>query len=220
MGRQEPCEEGIDSISLKLTDFVVNKEQVFTAADIYSRQGKKIGLVTFSYYIESDSTLLVDCEFRPDTAAISNMPRLGLTFTMPADEAKTMTYFGREGETYVDRMQAGRISTYTLTPEESFPIYNKPGSAGNRTQTRYVTFNPAGLLISSDHNFQFSAYPYTDDEVTRALHINDLTPGKLVTVHLDYYQTGVGTATCGSDVLPKYYLPVENRGFRFCFHVE
>lgn len=33
-------EEGIDSISLKLTDFVVNKEQVFTAADIYSRQGK------------------------------------------------------------------------------------------------------------------------------------------------------------------------------------
>lgn len=213
-------EEGIDSISLKLTDFVVNKEQVFTAADIYSRQGKKIGLVTFSYYIESDSTLLVDCEFRPDTAAISNMPRLGLTFTMPADEAKTMTYFGREGETYVDRMQAGRISTYTLTPEESFPIYNKPGSAGNRTQTRYVTFNPAGLLISSDRNFQFSAYPYIDDEVTRALHINDLTPGKLVTVHLDYYQTGVGTATCGSDVLPKYYLPVENRGFRFSFHVE
>ena len=39
-----------------------------------------------------------------------------------------------------------------------------------------------------------------------------------MTVHLDAEQTGVGTATCGPDVLPKYHIAVEPTEFTFFFH--
>ena len=96
-------------------------------------------------------------------------------------------------------------------------MYNKPSTAGNHTQTRYVQFGGCGVRVDADAQFQFSAYPYGDDMVQRALHTCDLTPQDFVTVHLDAAQTGVGTATCGPDVLPKYYLPIAPYDFTFYF---
>ena len=51
----------------------------------------------------------------------------------------------------------------------------------------------------------------------KAQHQSDAVAGDEVTVHLDAEQTGVGTATCGPDVLPKYYVPVVPRTFTFYF---
>ena len=42
----------------------------------------------------------------------------------------------------------------------------------------------------------------------------------MVTVHLDAEQTGVGTATCGPDVLPKYRIPVHDTPFSFFFKLK
>ena len=153
----------------------------------------------------------------PDTTVIKNIPRLGLTFMVPESVASTVTYLGRSGETYVDRMSAGRIGRYTVKPVDDFYVYNKPSAAGNHTQVRWMELDGASLLVTSGAQFQFSAYPYTDAEVQRALHTSDLIPGDLVTVHLDAEQTGVGTATCGPDVLPKYYVPVRPYNFSFYF---
>ena len=54
-----------------------------------------------------------------------------------------------------------------------------------------------------------------DDAGYDFLRSNDLVPESNVTVHLDAAQTGVGTATCGPDVLPKYYIPVKPTRFTF-----
>ena len=114
-------------------------------------------------------------------------------------------------------MSAGRIGKYTVKPVDDFYIYNKPGAAGNHTQVRWMDLDGANLKISADGLFQFSAYPYNDSDIQRAQHQTDLTPGELVTVHLDASQTGVGTATCGPDVYPWYFIPVEQTKFTFYF---
>ena len=134
---------------------------------------------------------------------------------VPDAVANTVSYLGRSGETYVDRKAAGRIGRYTVRPVDDFFIYNVPSAAGNHTDVRWTRLDGAGLKISSDALFQFSAYPYSDSNVRRATHINDLVPESNVTVHLDAAQTGVGTATCGPDVLPKYYIPVKPTRFTF-----
>ena len=211
-------EEGIDSIYQTATKIAMDKKGVVSvAATIYGRKGNRIADADYSYSVNADGTLAISCTFLPDTAAIHNMPRLGLTYTMPEADCKTVTYFGRSGETYVDRMQAGRVGTYTFVPEEEFHLYVKPKSAGNHTQTRYVTFPDADMRVSSDALFQFSVYPYADSALQAAQHMSDLTPGAECTVHLDAAQTGVGTATCGPDVLPKYYLPIQPTSFTFYF---
>ena len=73
------------------------------------------------------------------------------------------------------------------------------------------------MRVSSDALFQFSVYPYADSALQAAQHMSDLIPGAECTVHLDAAQTGVGTATCGPDVLPKYYLPIQPTSFTFYF---
>lgn len=210
-------EEGLDSISQQAASIKFKNNTVTAETKILGRTGKVIASATFSYMVDADGQLAIECDFRPDTAVIKNLPRLGLTFMVPDAVAKTVTYLGRSGETYVDRMSAGRIGRYTVKPVDDFYIYNKPSTAGNHTQVRWAELDGAPVKISSNKLFQFSAYPYSDAEIQRALHTSDLTPGEFVTVHLDAGQTGVGTATCGPDVLPKYYIPVEPTKFTFYF---
>ena len=210
-------EEGLDSISQRLTGLKVKNNVVTASTEILGRTGAVIATAEFFYSVNSDGRLAIDCSFVPDTTVIKNIPRLGLTFMVPESVASTVTYLGRSGETYVDRMSAGRIGRYTVKPVGDFYVYNKPSSAGNHTQVRWMELDGASLLVTSGAQFQFSAYPYTDAEVQRALHTSDLIPGDLVTVHLDAEQTGVGTATCGPDVLPKYYVPVRPYNFSFYF---
>lgn len=210
-------EEGLDSVSQRLLSLTFKKNVVTAATEILGRKGNVIAKATFTYSVNKDGRLSVGCDFVPDTTIIKNMPRLGLTFMVPERMASTVTYLGRSGETYVDRMSAGRIGKYTVKPADDFYVYNKPSAAGNHTQVRWFELDGAPLKISSDAQFQFSAYPYSDAEVQRALHTSDLVPGKFVTVHIDAEQTGVGTATCGPDVLPKYYVPVTPTKFIFYF---
>lgn len=210
-------EEGIDSIYQRAQRITMNKNTVSVQATIYGRTGQRVAEANYDYSVNADGTLALSCTFLPDTAVIKNMPRLGLTYTMPEADCKTVTYFGRSGETYVDRMQAGRVGTYTFNPEKEFHLYVKPKSAANHTQTRYVNFPGAGLDVRSTKLFQFSVYPYADADLSAAQHMSDLVPGNFCTVHLDAEQTGVGTATCGPDVLEKYYIPVEPTSFTFYF---
>lgn len=207
--------QGIDTIKQQLTDLKVKKNVVTATTNIINAKGSVIAKADFTYSVNAEGHLAIGCNFMPDTAILKNIPRLGLTFTVPSPLASTVTYLGRSGETYVDRMAAGRIGLYTVKPVDDFHIYNKPSAAGNHTQVRHFTLNGANLRINSDKLFQFSAYPYADDDVQRAQHISDLTPGNDVTIHLDAEQTGVGTATCGPDVLPKYYVPIKNTNFTF-----
>lgn len=210
-------EEGIDSIYQRAQRITLNKNTVSVQATIYGRTGQRVAEANYDYSVNADGTLALSCTFLPDTAVIKNMPRLGLTYTMPEADCKTVSYFGRSGETYVDRMQAGRVGTYTFNPEKEFHLYVKPKSAANHTQTRYVNFPGAGLDVRSNKLFQFSVYPYADADLSAAQHMSDLVPGQYCTVHLDAEQTGVGTATCGPDVLEKYFLPIEPTTFTFYF---
>lgn len=214
-------EAGLDSISQKMTSLKVKNNTVYVTSQILGRSGSVIASATYAYSIDNDGQLAIDCDFIPDTAVIRNMPRLGLTFTVPEAMASSVTYLGRSGETYADRKAAGRIGLQTVKPVDDFHIYNKPSAAGNHTDVRWVALNGSGLKItSSKKDFQFSAYPYADGDVQRAQHISDLIPGNCVTVHLDAEQTGVGTATCGPDVLPKYYVPVQPTKFSFYFSTK
>lgn len=210
-------EAGLDSISQRLTDLKFKNNVVTVSSQIIGAKGVEVGTADYTYSVNADGTFAVNVKFNPDTAVVKNMPRVGLTFRMPETECGDVTYFGRSGETYVDRMSAGRVGVWTVKPVDDFYVYNKPSAAGNHTQVRYLTFNGSNIKVSSDGQFQFSAYPYGDDMIQKAEHTNDLTAQPFVTVHLDAAQTGVGTATCGPDVLDKYYLPIEPFDFTFYF---
>ena len=53
---------------------------------------------------------------------------------------------------------------------------------------------------------EVSAHYFTTKDIELAQHTYDLKKRDFVTLHLDYRQTGLGSASCGPDTLPQYQL--------------
>ena len=211
---------GLSSVSQQVTSIEPIKNGFEVAVALANAQGQLVGTGTLTYTLDRKGLLMVNTRFTPDTTVVKSLPRVGLTFGMPAEKSRRVTYLGRgDMETYVDRL-AGKIAIYETTPDEMFHCYVVPQATGNRTDTRWATLSDEaghGWKIVADAPFQFSATPYSDACIDAATHVNELQADGTVTVHIDAAQTGVGTATCGPGVLPAYRLPLETYQFGFTF---
>lgn len=209
---------GLDNLVQKATFVESSAKGGKAKVELLNAEGRKVGTADFLYALKKDGTLEVKTTFVPDTAVVTSLARVGLAFEMP-DTYNQVSYLGRgEHETYADRNQSGRIGIYHTDAERMFHYYVKPQATGNRTDVRWMNLTDEagnGLAFRSDKHFQFSVIPFTDMNVDKATHINELQRTGVVTVHLDAEQSGVGTATCGPGVLPQYLVPVQKHTFEF-----
>ncbi|MFC2762403.1 MAG: glycoside hydrolase family 2 TIM barrel-domain containing protein [Prevotella denticola] len=213
-------EEGIDSISQRVTKIVRNRDVTRAETEILSRKGNVIGKANFTYKPQKNGALAVKVTFMPDTAVIKSLARVGLSFRMD-DSFGKVEYYGRgDIETYSDRRQAGRIGRYRTTAEAMFHYYVKPQATGNRTDVRWMSLSDTKnrLMVAARSPFQFSVVPFSDSVIDRATHINQLSRDGLLTIHLDAEQSGVGTATCGPGVAPKYRVSIQSATFEFVLY--
>ena len=209
---------GLDQLSQKVVSLKESKSTATARVEVLNAKGTKVGDADFIYSLNAAGALKVKVTFRPDTAVVKSMARLGLAFEMN-DTFGNVAYLGRgDNETYADRMQSGKIGLYRTTAERMFHYYVTPQSTGNRTDVRWMKLEDEagqGIFVDSNRPFQFSVVPFTDDVLEKARHINDLERNGRITVHLDTEQAGVGTATCGPGVQPQYRVPLTEQSFEF-----
>lgn len=209
---------GLDSLKQQVVSIDKKKNKIITTIHLVNNKQQQVASATILYAKEKDGAIAIKVDFKPDTAIIKSMARLGLVFEM-FDAYQDIKYLGRgDVETYADRKSAGEIGIYNTTVEKAFHYYVTPQSTGNRTDTRWVNLTNEqgqGIGIDAKQPFQFSIIPFEDQILDRAKHINELQRTGVVTIHLDAEQAGVGTATCGPGVLPPYRVPVKNTQFEF-----
>ena len=63
-----------------------------------------------------------------------------------------------------------------------------------------------GLLCIGMEDFSFNASHFTPHDLTAAEHPHELTRRDETIVHLDYMNSGVGSNSCGPELLPQYRL--------------
>jgi beta-galactosidase len=141
----------------------------------------------------------------PDEFA--DLPRVGVRFTLPA-EFDRMAWFGRgPHENYPDRNASASLGAWSGAPDES--PYLVPQEFGLRTDCREITFKagkrwltitPTGGLL------HFSATHHTVEQLYAAPDVPSLERIDGLAVHLDIAHRGLGTASCGPDVLDRYKL--------------
>lgn len=209
---------GLDKLTQRALSVKTSARGGRSEVELLNVRNERLGTATFIYTLKKDGALDVQMHFVPDTAVVTSLARVGLTFEMP-DAYSRVAYLGRgEHETYIDRNESGRIGVYHTDVERMFHYYVRPQATGNRTDVRWMQLADEageGLAFRSDVPFQFSVIPFTDECLDTATHINQLRREGVVTVHLDAEQAGVGTATCGPGVLPQYRVPVQEYKFRF-----
>jgi beta-galactosidase len=139
---------------------------------------------------------------------VDDVPRVGVRFTVSA-ELTHVRWFGRgPHENYPDRSAATLTGIWEDRPDE-LP-YLVPQDFGLRTGCRWFElYSPttgAALRVTAltPRLVNASAFHHSDDDLFRAADVTELRRRAELTVHIDAATRGLGTASCGPDVLPAY----------------
>jgi beta-galactosidase len=151
--------------------------------------------------------------------SLADLPRVGVSFALPARFSE-VRWFGRgPHENYPDRNRSAVLGVWTQTPDE--PPYLVPQEFGLRTDCRWFELvDPAkGDVLRIDVleplALHCSATHFTADDLFAATTETELRARPELVVHLDVAHRGLGTASCGPDVLPQYRLTAG--AYRFAY---
>ena len=144
------------------------------------------------------------------------LPRFGIRLFLP-EALQKVTYSGLGPmENYIDKRRAAWHGLFETTVSELLEDYIRPQENGSRSDCDYVTLSGGGMSFSAvknrseaDTGFSFNASCYTQEELTIKAHNYELEPSGYMVLCLDYRQTGIGSASCGPELLPAYQFPEE-----------
>ena len=152
------------------------------------------GIVDFKHTYEVDK----EC---------TDLPRLGLRMTVNKD-FENLYWFGcGPHESYPDRKRGNWVSEFGGTVSEQYVPYILPQENGNKEDVRYFSLKNSkglGFKIDFEKPSGFSAHHFTPEQLTKAHHTNEIKRNDEITLLVDVFQRGLGTASCGPDTLPKY----------------
>lgn len=172
--------------------------------------------VEITYTICGSGKVGVDINGKPTDNAPRTLPRLGLGMALPKNLDRVSWYGKGPGESYADSDMANRVGIYNKTVDQLYTEYVYPQENGNRSDVRWTAFTNLrgmGLFVSGSPEFNFSAHHYSVEDFDKAQHIYELEKKEEIFVHLDHKQHGLGSASCGPDVLSEYELKTEDFHF-------
>jgi beta-galactosidase len=148
------------------------------------------------------------------------LPRFGVQFSMPEGSEEVEYYGYGPHESYVDKCQSVKRGQYLTSVDAMFENYLVPQENGSRYGTEWVTVTNElgmGLKFTSDEAFSFNASHFTPEDLTEAGHPYELKKRKETIVNIDYKISGVGSNSCGPELLEKYRL--DEKEFEFAIKI-
>ncbi len=124
------------------------------------------------YHIFGNGEIVVSSSLETGQLGLPDLPKLGMSFTLPPgiDQAE---WFGRgPHESYADRKDGAAVGRYRATVDELFHPYVRPQETGNRTDVRWFalsTTEGTGLMAVADTLLDVSALRYDDDDLDEGM---------------------------------------------------
>jgi beta-galactosidase len=188
---------------------VVNSKNIYTTGN---RKGSFINISKYS--IHGNGIITLENSIVPNGQMPSWLPLIGQQWVLDS-ALRDVKWFGRgPQENYPDRKSGYRVGEYESTVEEMYEPYLIPQDYGLRTDTRRVRISGkdgSGLEFMGNKLFNFSAQPYSTDNLTKALYTYQLHPYNGVTFNFDYATSGVGCTAAG--VFPEYQVMPQRYDF-------
>ena len=172
--------------------------------------------LTYTVYAVGGIRVDIDAKLRE---GMPPLPRFGFVTRMP-EGSERLRYFGRGPvESYLDKRLASRLGLFETTVTDNFEPYVRPQENCAHADTAWMDISsPAGrglYFASVNAPFSFNASHFTDEQLTATGHDYELVPMPETVVHIDYRHAGIGSASCGPDLNPKYALSETEIAFSF-----
>ena len=152
------------------------------------------------YIVYGDGTLTIRHIIKPQGAMPAWLPRMGVTFGLDGG-LSNVEWHGRGPQAnYPDRKSGYRLGIWKTTVEDMYEPYLIPQDYGLRTDNRWVRMTDAegrGVEFSVDQPFNFNAYNFTTENLTKAVYTYQLRRTEDITFNLDYATSGVGCTARG-----------------------
>ncbi|MDR2932901.1 MAG: DUF4981 domain-containing protein, partial [Oscillospiraceae bacterium] len=135
------------------------------------------------------------------------LPRFGIRLFLP-EGFDAVEYFGYgANESYIDKRRSSFRSLFKTHVDALHEDYIRPQENGSHFGCDYVRLSKGnGFFIkaASDQCFSFNASRYTQEELASKRHNFELEKYNGVVLCLDYAQSGLGSNSCGPELLEKY----------------
>lgn len=178
---------------------------------------QRILLINATYMINGNGEVSVNLSVDKN----SNMPclpRFGIRFFLD-ESLSSVEYVGYgPGESYTDKHQATFYGKFSSTVDKLFENYYCPQENGSH-------FNCKKLIVKSDKQgviiqatkmpFSFNTSYYTAEDLTEADHDFQLKKSGYTVMCIDYCQNGIGSNSCGPELLKDYQFNNEHFDFAF-----
>ncbi|MCR5656702.1 MAG: DUF4981 domain-containing protein [Butyrivibrio sp.] len=189
-----------------------------------------------TYRVFVDGTIRVSLDY-DKAASLPDMPEFGFMFNMYADYDHLKWYGLGPKETYCDRCKGGKLSVYENLVSDNVEPYLMPQETGNKVGVRWAKVTDRrgrGLLFrgvcdgvatndvyaSPEGCMEFSALPYTPNQLDEARHAYELPKVNQTVVRLSLKQMGVGgDDTWGAMTHPEFRISGE-RKLHFAFEFK
>ena len=211
---QEPIRMGYDRMKVKVYEMHAQREGDAVAVRAYlslsAVAAARIAEVSVTYRIDGKGRMEVSGHMKKPFASLPDLPRFGLRFFLEAG-MEQVSYLGYgPTESYVDKHRATYLGRFSAKVSDLHEDYLKPQENGSHFGTREVTVSGLGAQICvRGAGFSFSASHFTQEELTRKKHNFELVPVRETVLCLDFAQAGVGSNSCGPELLPQYHVPAE-----------
>jgi len=187
---------------------------------------------TFTIYGSGD--IVVEVSYKAGRDDLPELPRFGMSMTLPA-AFNDLEWYGRgPHESYWDRKTGAAVGRYQGPVWDQFHRYARPQETGNKTEVRWLALrdeNGSGLLAVGLPEMSASAWEFPIDEIefdpiddpareiivpASQRHGAEIRRHDLVTLNLDHRQMGVGGDTSwGARTHAEYTLTDDEYRFRF-----
>ncbi len=145
------------------------------------------------------------------------LPRFGLRIFLPKD-ASACEYFGfGPTESYCDKHRASFLGKFVSDCSAMHEDYIRPQENSSHFGCEYVLAGNR-LLAWAEEPFSFNFSRYTQEELTEKAHNYELIPCESNVLCLDYKMSGVGSNSCGPELIKQYRLDASE--FTFTLHLK
>lgn len=175
--------------------------------------------LVLTYTIAKNGGIKIDYDLNA-TSALPNIPKIGLQGGI-ANDFQNITFYGKgPQENYIDRAFGFDAGIYQMKLDDFIEPYVYPQENANRTDVRWMSFanQQSALMIVADSLLSMSAWPWTEENIVKAKHTNELAEAGFITLNIDLKQMGVGGNDSWSDVsapLPQYQIKAGNYNYSF-----
>lgn len=197
----------------KIYSCEIDKNTITATGSLGGISRKPFFRYTLQYSFFDDGSIKVNLKGTV-TENMVYLPRLGFEFSLPQDASEFEYFAMGPYESYCDMHHHAAYGLYKSSAQKEYVPYINPQEHGNHYGAKYLKMSN-GLTFVSDMPFEFNVSEYTSDALTQASHTDELIKSKNIIVRIDYKNSGIGSNSCGPELIEKYRLNDKTIDFTF-----